>query len=153
MIASSIHGILVSNMNSPFSQTLQTLRADAKLTNYELACLADVPESLISGLQNNRRRVGEYQARKIGKALKLTGEALEDFVYSAVNTCTEKILTDAKPYPSRLLNLVALQLHRAGIRAESIFDCNVAGDEHEQDVTLTLGSGRTATLKTQLVCV
>jgi transcriptional regulator with XRE-family HTH domain len=140
-------------MNAPFSQTLQTLRANAKLTNNELARLADVPESLISGLQNDHRRVGEYQAMKIGKALKLAGDELEDFVYAAINTCTEKVLNHAKPYPSQLLNLLAVQLHRAGIPAESIYDFSVGGDEHGQDVTLTLGSGKTATLKTQLVCV
>jgi transcriptional regulator with XRE-family HTH domain len=138
-------------MNS-FSQTLQALRTSAKLTNFELARLAEVPESLISGLQNDNRRVGEYQAMKIGRALKLTGEPLEQFVYDAINTCTEKVLNDAKPYPSRLLNLVALQLYRAGIPASCIRDCSVVGDEHGQDVTLTLGSGRTAIFKTQLVC-
>jgi transcriptional regulator with XRE-family HTH domain len=140
-------------MNTPFSQTLQELRANARLTNNELARLADVPESLISGLQNDHRRVGEYQAMKIGKALKLKGETLEQFIYDAINTCTEKLLNTAKPYHSQLLNLVALQLHRAGIPADSIQDFSVAGDEHAQDVTLLLGSGRTATLKTQLVCV
>jgi transcriptional regulator with XRE-family HTH domain len=135
-----------------FSQTLQTLRANARLTNNELARLADVPESLISGLQNDNRRVGEYQAMKIGKALKLAGETLEQFIYDGINTCTEKILNTAKPYHSQLLNLVAVQLHRAGIPAESIRDFKVAGDESAQDVTLTLRSGKTATLITQLVC-
>lgn len=139
-------------MNLPFSSQLQTLRAKAKLTNNELALLANVPESLISGLQNDNRRIGEYQATKIGKALKLADETLEDFVYSAINTCTEKILNTAKPYHSQLLNLVAVQLHRAGITAGAIADFTVVGDEREQDVTLVLGSGKTATLKTQLMC-
>lgn len=138
-------------MNPCFSHQLQALRASAKLTNLELARLADVPASLISGLQNDNRRVGECQAMKIGKAFKLTGEELEDFILSAVNTCSEKVLNDAKPYPSRLLNLVALQLHRAGIPAGAIADCTVASDEFGQDVTLTLGSGKTAKLRTQLV--
>lgn len=135
-----------------FSQTLQALRANAQLTNNELARLADVPESLISGLQNDNRRVGEYQAMKIGKALKLTGDELEQFIYDAINTCTEKILNTAKPYHSQLLNLVAVQLHRAGIPADSITDCTIASDEFGQDVTLSLGSGKKAKLRTQLVC-
>ncbi len=140
-------------MNAQFSSQLHKLRTDAKLTNLELARLAGVPESLISGLQNGNRRVGEYQARKIGRALKLTGNELEQFVYTAINTCTEKVLGDAKAYPSQLLNLVALQLHRAGISADSIFDCDVTGNQHEQDVTLRLGGGKTASIKTQLLCV
>jgi transcriptional regulator with XRE-family HTH domain len=134
------------------SQTLQALRASAKLTNNELARLAEVPESLISGLQNDNRRVGEYQAMKIGRALKLAGDELEQFIYDAINTCTEKILIDAKAYPSQLLNLIAIQLRRAGIPAESISDCTVEGNARELDVTLTLGSGKTATLRTQFVC-
>lgn len=139
-------------MNVQFSSQLHKLRTDAKLTNLELARLAGVPESLISGLQNGNRRVGEYQARKIGRALKLTGDELEQFVYTAINTCTEKVLGDAKAYPSQLLNLVALQLHRAGISADSIFDCDISGNPYGQDVTLMLGGGKTATLKTQLLC-
>ena len=140
-------------MTTQFASQLHNLRIDAKLTNNDLARLAGVPESLISGLQNGNRRIGEYQARKIGNALKLTGDELEQFVYAAVDTCTEKVLGHAKAYPSQLLNLVALQLHRAGISADSIFDCDVTGNQHEQDVTLRLGGGKTASIKTQLLCV
>jgi hypothetical protein len=139
-------------MNEPFSLQLQQLRANAKLTNHELGRLADVPESLISGLQNDSRRVGEYQARKIGNALRLTGETLDLFIYDAINTCTEKVLNEAKAYPARLLNLLAVQLRQAGVFAESIRDCTVAGDEHQQDVTLLLGNGKTAKLSTHLIC-
>lgn len=139
-------------MNIPFSLQLQQLRASAKLTNNELAQLADVPESLISGLQNNNRRVGEYQARKIGKALKLSEERLESFILQAINTCTEKVLEEAKGFPAELLNLLAQQLNRAGIRAESIHTFTVVGDESEQDVTLHLGNGRRAVLTTHLIC-
>ena len=49
-------------MNEPFSTQLYRLRTNAHLTNAQLAEHAEVPESLISGLQNNNRRVGEYQA-------------------------------------------------------------------------------------------
>jgi len=139
-------------MSKPFSSRLLELRTNAKLTNSELGRLADVPESLVSGLQNGNRRVGEYQARKIGAALRLTGDDLEQFVHEAINTCTKKILNEAKEYPSQVLNLVALQLRRAGIDAASIFDYAVTGDEYEQDLHLKLGDGRSATLRTQLVC-
>jgi hypothetical protein len=135
-----------------FSQTLQALRASAKLTNHELARLADVPASLISGLQHDNRRVGEYQARKIGTALRLSGDALEQFIYDAISGCTEKVLNEAKQYPAQLLNLLAVQLSRAGIPADSIQHFNILGDEHSHDINFTLGSGKTATLRTQLVC-
>lgn len=123
------------------------------MTNAELAQRAGVPESFISGLQNDNRRVGEYQARKIGRALNLHGERLEVFVLRAIDTSTEKILNEAKPYPAELLNLLAMQLRSAGIHAEAIHAFNITGDENEQDIHLTLNSGKQVTLKTQLVCV
>ena len=139
-------------MNESFSSQLSRLRFQARLTNENLARLADVPESLISGLQNDNRRVGEYQARKIGAALHLHGEELELFVLKAINTCTEKVLNESKPYPAHFLNLLAVQLHRAGIAAQSIQDFTIVGDSLSQNIHLTLGNGREATLKTQLVC-
>jgi len=140
-------------MNEPFSSQLYRLRTNAKLTNAELARRADVPESFISGLQNDNRRVGEYQAGKIGRALNLEGEQLERFIYDAINTCTEKVLNEAKPYPAQLLNHLALQLQRAGISAAAIAAMTVDGDLHDQDIRLTLNNGSQATLRTQLVCV
>lgn len=136
----------------PFAHQLKALRQQAKLTNRELARLARVPESLISGLQNHNRQLGEFQARKIGAALRLTDEDLEQFVYAAVDTCTEKMLNDSKPYPAQLLNLLAIQLQRAGIQAEAILGLSIAGDESARDVNLTLRNGRRVTLKTQVVC-
>lgn len=139
-------------MNETFSSQLYRLRTAARLTNETLARLADVPESLLSGLQNNNRRIGEYQARKIGNALRLEGYELEQFIYNAINNSSEKVLVKAKPYPAQLLNLLAVQLQRAGIGAESISGLTIDGDPFEQDVQLALAGGRQATLKTQLVC-
>ena len=140
----------INNMNTEFSSRLTTLRTDARLTNRELARLSDVPESTVAGLQTGSRRVGEYQARKLGKAFNLAGEELEEFVLQAINGCTEKILTDSLPYPSHLLNLLAVQLKKAGIGAEAIRAFEVSGDEQKQDVKFTLGSGKSVTLTTQL---
>ncbi|HEY3899599.1 MAG TPA: helix-turn-helix transcriptional regulator [Chthoniobacter sp.] len=139
-------------MNEPFSTQLYRLRTNAKLTNAQLAERADVPESLISGLQNDNRRVGEYQANKIGTALNLHGEQLEQFVLRAIDTSTEKVLKEAREYPAELLNLIAKQLKRAGICAPAIQNFNIEGDESEQHVTLSLDGGRHATLRMQLVC-
>lgn len=138
-------------MNELFSSMLFRLRTNARLTNAQLADLADVPESLISGLQNDNRRVGEYQARKIGSALNLHGERFEEFVLRAIDTSTEKVLKEARDYPSELLNLIAKQLRRAGIAAQAITEFAIEGNGAGQDVTLTLTNGSQATLRTQLV--
>ena len=137
-------------MNS-FSNQLKALRANANLTIEELAELADVPAYMISGLQNDTRRVGKHIARRLGRALKLTGALLQDFVSSAMDTSTESGLRKAKPYPSLPSGFLAARLSRAGIPAESIRDFNVLGDEHGNDIKFTLDSGNTVTLKTKLV--
>src|SRR5687767_14137920 len=93
------------DMNTtPFSTLLTTLRTEAHLSNRELARLAKVPASLVGALQSGKRRVGELQARKIAGALKLMGPQLDDFVFAAVNTCTEKVLEQSKPFPAEVIN-------------------------------------------------
>jgi transcriptional regulator with XRE-family HTH domain len=136
--------------NTPFPETLSNLRKAAKLTSRELARLAEVPESFISGLQNGRRCIGEVQARKIAKALNLTANDLDAFVIQAIDTCSEKVLHDSQDYPAEVLNLLARQLAQAGILANSILQYKVSGDEHRQDLTILLGTGDTAVLKTHL---
>lgn len=138
-------------MEKRFSTTLNSLRAAAGLTNAALANRAQVPESLISGLQNGNRRVGEYQARKIGSALNLKGEQLNSFIYAAINTCTEKVLNELKPYPAMLLNHSVMQIKRAGIDADSIRDVNIVGDTHEQEIRMLLTTGKQVELRTQLI--
>ena len=139
-----------NKMNKEFASRLTSLRARAQLTNRELARLSDVPASTVAGLQTGSRRIGEYQARKLGRAFNLSGEELEEFVLQAINGCTEKVLTDSLPYPSHLLNLLAVQLKKAGIGAEAIRAFEVTGDERKQDVRFILGSGKAVTLTTQL---
>lgn len=133
-----------------FPETLNTLRRSAQLTNRELARKAKVPESLISGLQNGNRRVGETNARQIAHALELTGEQLEDFVLEAIDTSTRKLLKEAQDYPSRLLNLVAHQLRRAGVVPELVTNYTVTGNEQDR-VTLLLADGRKALIAMNLI--
>lgn len=137
-------------MNTPFSQHLSTLRNEAKLTNRELARRADVPTSLIAGLQSGKRRIGELQARRIGIALGLCCSELEQFVLCAIDTCTEKVLEEARSYPAELLNLIARQLRKAGILADSIFNYIVEGDAYNQKISLSLSNGAKAMLTTHL---
>jgi transcriptional regulator with XRE-family HTH domain len=133
-----------------FSERLKNMRANAKLTNRGLARLAKVPESLISGLQNEKRRVGELQASRIGEALGLAGNGLKDFVCQAINTCTQRLLHEAKAYPAEVINFLPQQLKDAGISAESIFRCTVDGDSTQQSLTIWLSGDRQAVLRTEL---
>lgn len=139
-------------MNEEFPELLSKLRKEAKLTNIQLAEEANVSRSLIPGLQSGKRCVGEYQARKLGNALGLTGAELEDFIFSGINRCTEKVLVEAKPYPAKLLNLLARQLRRAGIAPEMVSSCMIEEDAQKCVVEIKLVDGKDAHIETKLQC-
>ncbi|WP_397380032.1 multiprotein-bridging factor 1 family protein [Prosthecobacter sp.] len=133
-----------------FGQLLSDLREQARLTNRELAIMAKVPHSLIAGLQSGSRRVGEYQARKIGKALELEDGALDSFVLNAINTCTDKVLEEAKGYPASFLNMIARQLRLAGILPKDLSKFQIKGDRNEHVLKLYLQNGKCAQLSSIL---
>lgn len=133
-----------------FRQYLTHLRTSQGLSNRALAARAGVPHSFVAGLQSGSRRVGEVQARKIGLALGLNGENLEEFVLLGVDTCTEKVLTEAKGYPASLLNLIATQLRGAGIFPELLSGCIIKDASNGQAIILSLSNGQTARLNTEL---
>ena len=134
-------------INNSFGSMLSHLRTRARLTNRELAFRAQVPETLIAGLQRDKRRVGEMQARRIGTALRLEGEELAEFIYDAINQCSEKLLGESKGYPAELLNLLATKLRSSGIDPEVILRCSVLGDR----IDLLLAGGGKATITTHLM--
>lgn len=136
--------------DSNFGQLLTKLRQKAGLTNKTLAINAAVPCSLIAGLQSGRRRIGEFQANKIGVALGLEGAELESFILAGVNTSTEKVLVEAKEYPSTFLNMVAKQLRLAGILPQHLSNFRINGDRNEHVLKLYMNDGRTACLSSTL---
>lgn len=132
-----------------FPDTLRSLRMAARLTNRQLASAANVPVSLISGLQTGKRRVGEKNARQIAEALGLTGQELDRFVFEAINTSTRKVLKESQGYPSELLNLLARQLRHAGVLPQEVDRCSIS-EREPKALTLLLSNGRLARLETQL---
>lgn len=137
-------------MNEQFSTMLSRLRRNANLTNLELAEQAQVSRSLIPGLQSGKRRIAQHQATKIGKALGLEDDALERFVFSAINNCSKKLLNESLAYPAELLNLLARQLRLAGIQPEQVDGCVVEEGREESEVAIRLKDGRQARLETKL---
>lgn len=133
-----------------FPEYLTYLRKQANFTNQQLAEKAGVPRSLIAGLQSGRRRVGEYNARMIGAALGLKDRNLEDFIYQAIDTCTEKVLKDSQAYPAELLNLLAKQLRAVGVLPEQVDQCRVQGNHQASIVALSLKDGSQASIATMV---
>src|SRR5437660_10008555 len=103
------------DVNNTFANRLNYLRLANNLTMQELAKLAGVSQPLISNLLHGHRVIGECTARKIAAALQLQGEELENFVYLAINNCTQKVLNSSKAYPAEILNCIAGELNALGI--------------------------------------
>ena len=131
-------------MNNTFANKLHQLKISHHLTSAELAIKANVPPSLISGLQSGHRVIGEYAARKIGQALFLTGDELEDFVYLAINGCSEKVLQQSKSYPAEILNLIATELLKIGIVPDKIRKCVRKPQNDKAKAALFLDDGTEA---------
>ena len=136
-------------LGTTFADALNKLRKANHLTVYELAKRAGVPQSLISGLQTGNRQIGEYVARKLAKVLQLENEELEDFVYLAINDCSEKVLQRSKDYPAEVLNLIAGELHNRGIFPDSIMGC-VRKPSSNTDAALYLNDGKAALINLEI---
>ena len=126
-------------LNNTFGNKLNNLKIARGLSSVELARKAGISEGLLSGLIHEQRVIGEYAANKIGKALHLTGNELEAFVYAAINNCSEKVLESSKPYPAELINLVACKLQERGIAPDEINRC--VRKENGADASLFLKNG------------
>ena len=135
--------------NHTFAHKLNSLRQARHLTTRELATKAGVGQPLISGLISGDRVIGEYTARKIAAALQLTGRELEDFVYLAINNCSEKTLEASKKYPAELINLVTEKLQSSGVLPEQINWC--VRKSKDADAALFLKDGSEARIRLEVV--
>ena len=139
------------NFRTEFANKLNKLRSDRHLTVRELASRAGVHSSLISALQTESRVIGEHNARKIGEALDLRGKELEEFVYLAINSCSERVLDQFKSYPAEVLNLITGKLAELGVTAEKIAGCVLCpGGSLGTGVALRLIDGTAATINVEV---
>jgi len=122
------------------SHEIITRRKALRLKGKELSKLACVPKTLVSGLQNDSRKIGEVQATRIGKALGLSGNDLLEFVYVALNESKGRLLNSSKIYCAEILNYLPNLIAIHGISAEEIVDAVIL----EEGIVLTLENGSTA---------
>jgi len=144
---------ILINMQNTFANTLTAHRNRLNLTVQTLADKAKVNPTLVSGLQNNKRQVGENNARRLGIALNLSGKELENFVYAAINECSEKVMEQNKPYPAEVLNLCAKQLQESGIDGDQISRCVLKPklqDGREPDAIVYMNDGRAALIELKI---
>jgi len=129
------------------SHEIITRRKALRLKGKELSKRACVPQTLVSGLQNDSRKIGEVQATRIGKALGLSGNDLLEFVYVALNESKGRLLNSSKIYCAEILNYLPNLIAIHGIRAEEIVDTVIL----EEGIALTLENGSTATVSARVV--
>ena len=120
-----------------------------ELTAKELSKRASVSESLLSGLQNGNRKIGEKQASRIANALELTGSDKLEFVYLAMNESSDRLLESSRAYPVEVLNQLPLFLKSSGISSSAIQESRFNNNILE----LFLDYGKTARVSTLLVLV
>jgi len=128
-----------------FGEKLRTLRKKNNLTIYKLGELADIPFTLISALENSRRKVGVNNATKLGRALGLADQSLRDFVYLALDNATGKVLEEFRSYPADLINLLPTLLKDAGVNPEDIKGTVLRpdyGDETVADAVMFLNGSK-----------
>lgn len=153
LIDQNLRHNISSQPTRTLAATLKGLRHDRRMTIYQLGSIATVPASLISGLENGSRTIGENNATKIGKALGLSGHELEQFVYLALNEAAGKVLSEFQPYPAEVLNLVATELKKTGIGPESVNRCsihNALTKTPNGRASLTLNNGSTVLIKVEV---
>ena len=129
------------------SHEIITRRKALRLKGKELSKRACVPETLVSGLQNDSRKIGEVQASRIGKALGLSANELQEFVYMALNESKGRLLNSSKIYCAEILNYLPNLIAIHGITAEGIADASI----FENHIKLSLKSGSTATVSALVV--
>jgi transcriptional regulator with XRE-family HTH domain len=129
------------------STVIKAKRKALYLSGKELSKRACVPETLVSGLQNDSRKIGEVQATRIGKALGLSGNELQEFVYVALNESKGRLLNSSKIYCAEILNYLPNLIATHGIGAEEIVDAVIL----EEGIALTLENGSTATVSASVV--
>ena len=129
------------------STEIITRRKALRLKGKELSKRACVPETLVSGLQNDSRKIGEVQATRIGKALGLSGKSLLEFVYLALNESKRRLLHSSKDYSAEILNYLPNLIAIHGIMAEEILETSIL----EDGIKLSLKNGNAATVSALVV--
>ena len=103
-----------------FKDLLISKRKELGLTSKELSKQAFISESLLSGLQNGNRRIGEKQASRIATALRLSGDEHREFIFLAMNGSGKRLLESSKNFPVEVLNSLPCLLRNKGIAPENI---------------------------------
>jgi transcriptional regulator with XRE-family HTH domain len=115
--------LTMANIKTDFKRQLAEYRKRSGLSYRKLERVTGIKYSALAAMETGNRPVGEQSARRLASAFGLSGEALDTFVLSTLNTSKERILDCVKEYPSEVLNLLGLMLLGQGIKPSHITRC------------------------------
>ena len=121
-------------MMKAFKEILKHERKKRRLSATKLSELSGLHVTLISGLEQGYRCIGEKSARKLSIALGLKEREQEEFIYSAIEESSDRLLKESIDYPVELLNYVPAQLQKMQVSRDLIDDLKV--DENKLTIFL-----------------
>jgi transcriptional regulator with XRE-family HTH domain len=142
--------IFMDKMISQFTAQFAKHRRQAGYSYRGLEEVTGIKYSALAAMQNGHRPVGEQSARRIASAFGLSGEGLESFVLSALNTSRERVLEAVKGYPAEAINLLGLVLMCSEIQPAQIIECDLTQSGPSGCLRLSLKGGRKAHLHVTL---
>lgn len=105
-----------------FKEILKHERLRQHLSATKLSELSGLHVTLISALEHGHRCIGEKSAKKLSIALGLKEREQEQFIYSAIEESSDRLLEASEDYPVELLNYVPVQLQKMKVSADLIRD-------------------------------
>jgi transcriptional regulator with XRE-family HTH domain len=130
-----------------FKEILKHERIRLGLSATKLSEMSSLHVSLISALEHGYRCIGEKSARKLSIAFGLRDKEQEQFIYSAMEESTDRLLKISESYPVELLNYVPVQLQKMKVTHDLISDFR----EQENKLIIFLENNNLIEIETKLL--
>ena len=143
----------MKNNTTKFTKQFASFRKKSGLSYRALESVTGIKYSALAAMGTGNRPVGEQSARRIASAFSLSGETLDNFVLSALDTSRERVLESVKEYPAEVLNLLGLVLLAHGIKPKQILGCELDSLTPmglQNGLRVSLRGGRSASLQIAL---
>jgi transcriptional regulator with XRE-family HTH domain len=130
-----------------FKEILKHERLRQHLSATKLSELSGLHVTLISALEHGHRCIGEKSAKKLSIALGLKEREQKQFIYSAIEESSDRLLKASEGYPVELLNYVPVKLQKMKVSPDLIRDVK----EQENKLIIFLENKNLIEIETKLL--
>ena len=130
-----------------FKEILKHERLKKGLSATKLSELSGLHVTLISALEHGHRCIGEKSAKKLSIALGLKEREQEQFIYSAIEESSDRLLEASEDYPVELLNYLPIKLQKIKVSANLIRDLK----EQKNKLIIFLKNNNVIEIETKLL--